>query len=160
MPEKTSFNDDPSGHCGTRVPGSTARTEATPLARWIDDAAREVVRRLTVLNGGECPANQDDFRRCCERLSIAVEGLTSSSGFAAVLIGTPDGAWTIFYNAAANSEKQCRYLAHELTEYITREQSWHQAPPEPGMHIDEYSVRHDVARRVESLCFADPLRTP
>jgi hypothetical protein len=127
------------------------RLSNSNLSDWVKNAAAEVLRRVIAKNEGACPKDMEEWRRCCSNYDISACGLRRGSTFTALLVGTRGGAWWIFYNECAPLSRQMRYIAHELAEYITRDESWHIDPPPGCETFSEFQVHHLIASEFEQL---------
>ena len=121
------------------------------LRQWVSGAAAEVLRRIVERNEGSLPVKIEQWISCCRRFNVVLRPLHKTPTFTALLVGARGDNWWIFYNALASGDRQARYIAHELAEYITREESWHIDPPVECSSVFADEVRHLIARDVESL---------
>jgi hypothetical protein len=121
------------------------------LTDWVRSRASDVLGRITQRNDGMYPTTVEQWIKCCERYEISVRSLRRGSTFTSVLVGTRGGAWWIFYNSMASPQRQARYIAHELGEYLMQEESWHVKMPSFSHGLCEYQIRHMIALCVEDM---------
>lgn len=104
------------------------------------------LRLIVEANGGQEPRTIWQYRRAGRRLGIRIRILPFGAGQSLLREGAgADGGGVIYVRRTRNMARLRLELLHELAEAATR---WEGVPP----CVCQVS-RHEVARRVEELCF-------
>lgn len=126
------------------------------------EAARRIRARLIMEAGGRLPRSRRGWVHLCARLGVPVVIFMGCAwNFTARLVydeRLPEG-WLISYNGRVPARRACRWLAHELAEFLAIRDfpSLFDDLPQQVYHYtggsDPTDARHRIARRVEELCF-------
>ena len=138
------------------------RTVSTVPNPYLSLAAQRIRRLLIAANGGRLPRTAPEWLRLCLRLGLAVSPLpTCPPAFTARLFRDErlHGGWLIAYNPRWPDYRVCRFLCHELAEWlavINYPRLFDGLPSRVYAYTggtDPADARHRIARRVEELCF-------
>ncbi len=131
-------------------------------SRHIREAARRIKIMLLLASGGRLPRSIKRWHQLCESLGIPVTALGACpDAFTAGLFYDErlrDG-WMISYNPQFSARQVCRFICHELSEWlaICDYPSLFDGMPDRVYFYaggnDPDDARHRIARRVEKLCF-------
>jgi hypothetical protein len=130
-------------------------------ARWLDAAARRIRRFLASSNGGRLPTSSGEWTELCESLGVPAGPLSREhAGFTARLFRDDRlGGWLIVYRLNASESEVCRFLCHEISEWlavINYPCLFDGLPRRVYCYTggdDPQDARHKIAKRVEQLCF-------
>ena len=131
------------------------------------EAARRIKKHLAVLNGGRIPRSVARWRTLTDKLGLYARPLPCSPGtYTARLVyddrlttDDPSSGWLIAYNPSGSARQVCRWIAHELAEYlaICEYPSIFDGMPQRVYYYnggrDPEDARHRIALCVEKLCF-------
>lgn len=138
--------------------------------RMVSAAARRFARHLRAANGGTKPRSEAAWRRLARSYEIYAAPLKHCpKGFEARLWYDEEfDQWFIAYNPNAPLRQRCRFICHEIAEFLAVNDFPSLFDNLPDLHAssgnggavyyytggdDPYDLRHRIARRVEELCF-------
>lgn len=130
--------------------------------RHIREAARRIRTVLLVASGGRLPRSIKRWLQLCDTLGIPVTALVACpEEFTARLFYDDrlDDGWLISYNPRFSVRQTCRFLCHELSEWLAICDYPSLFDGLPGRVYaytggsDPDDARHRIARRVEEICF-------
>ena len=113
------------------------------------------------MNGGNRPESAQEWHQVCEKLNIPCVKVWGCACVFTARLRYEDrlDSWVIFYNPYVSDRQACRFLAHEIGEYlaIVNYSDIFNGLPQPVYHYtggsDPHDARHSIARRAEdSLC--------
>jgi len=125
-------------------------------------AAKRIKSLLLAANGGRLPRTLSCWAKLCARLGVPASALAACPpAFTARLFRDErlrDG-WLIAYNPRHSARQVCRFLCHEIAEWlavINYPSLFDGLPNRVYAYTggtDPDDARHRTARRVEELCF-------
>ena len=129
--------------------------------RWVEAAAKRIRLFLARANGGRLPATADGWRGLCERLGVPAGPLPREHPDfdARLFFDERLGGWLIVYSPKASDSEKCRFLCHEISEWlaiINYPCLFDDLPNRVFCYTggsDPGDARHRIARAVERLVF-------
>jgi len=144
------------------VTGFQFETGRPRPGRYISEAAKRIRRLLIAASGGRMPRSVQQWEMLCVRLGVPVGALRACPrGFTARLSREDRlrEGWVIAYNPCHSARQVCRFLCHEIAEWlavINYPSLFDGLPDRVYAYTggsDPDDARHRIARRVEELCF-------
>lgn len=130
--------------------------------RHVQEAARRIKSLLLSASGGRLPRSLRRWQALCKHLGIPVSSLTACPPEFTARLFYDDRlceGWLIAYNGRRSARQMCRFLCHEISEWLAICDSpslFDELPQRVYNYTggtDPNDARHRIAKRVEELCF-------